>query len=230
MKTPRPILAVLAGGTLAGAIALGSAVPASAATLSLGAAGIVNTASTGTSTTPTPGITGIDRSGGTVALVGTGIPKASIAIQYGGSTGAIALVQADGSWRATFRNATPNQFTVQQGVGGVRSQPVTWRVGDAPIAAGTVTTPPVAPPETSAPAAPVVDGIVREGGRTYLVGSGIANGWVTVRTTFTGGVINAIAADGTWKVDVTTARVDLFEVSQAVNGKRSAWTSFDTRA
>lgn len=212
MHTTKRIAAVVTGTVIAGVLTVGAVAPANAAPLGLPTA----STSAASSTTPTPGITGITTENGRDILTGTGIPGAVITVDTSRSGGVLTIVQDDGSWRADVSKASYGDLVVRQGKDGVRSAAVNWFPGEPPIPAGTTT------PAPSTPPTPVIDGTSVEGGRTWLVGSGTPGRSVVVTLNTRGGVIAPIAADGSWKVDVTRNAGAVVEVREGANGKQSA--------
>ncbi|MCJ1714526.1 hypothetical protein [Curtobacterium sp. VKM Ac-2922] len=210
MTTPtRRIAAAAAGAALAGAITLGAALPATAATGSGPSVSTVSATSTKSGSVPTPGVNGIDVVDGVSYLSGTGVPGADLTIS--GRTLMHGTVGADGTWRIQVEPASG--FSMYQAVGSTRSLPMYWATGSPAVPAGQVT--PEAPKARTP--TPGVNGIQVVDGVSYLSGTGVRGGRVTI----TGGttVIATVRDDGTWRI---AARPNTgYRIYQKANGSQS---------
>ena len=218
MNTIGRIAAATGAAAVACTLALGLAAPANAAPLP--------TASSAAATpTPTPGVTGVATENGRTALVGTGVAGNRVLVNGNTGIGVLATVAANGKWTATV-NPWATSFTVVQVTGGVRSVPVDWSIGDAPVAPGA---PVVAPPAVGAPEKPVIRTVDTDGDRRYLTGSGTPGYTVLASFGTSLGVLTRVDAQGGWKVDVTNVAPTTVEVRQAANGKQSVPAYYSLR-
>lgn len=214
MNTTSRAATAVAAAVLAGGLVVGLAAPAGAAPVH---PDVVRSSTSADVSTPTPGVSGLETAGGRTVLTGTGIPSALVTVDTGLGGGTLTLVDDDGTWSVDVTRASTTRYTVRQNVDGVRSAPVVWSAGDAPVAAGSSV---VAPP--SGPATPVIVGLTTDGGRVRLTGTGTPGNVLVAKTSVGGGTISRIADDGTWSIDVTHASLPRIEVREGAGGGQSA--------